>query len=185
MPLGYLIPAAWKELADKLTLQAIEMERTAQPIEQEFETYRFSNVKFLAPANDGVGRGKVDFDESLVRERIEIPAGSFWVPMKQRRARLIMEILEPQSPESLVRWGFCNAIFGRGLGGGEYVVEPMARQIMLDSPELRKQFESRLAADPEFAANPRERLMWWYQRSKYNDEDTGRYPVVRVWQKTW
>lgn len=185
MPLGYLIPAAWKELADKLTLQGVEMERTAAPIEQEFETYRFSNVKFLPPNNDGAGRGRVDFDAALVRESIALPAGSFWVPLKQRRARLIMEMMEPQSPESLVRWGFCNAIFGRGLAGGDYVVEPMARQMMLDSPELRTQFEDRLATDPEFAANPRERLLWWYQRSRFNDDEVGRYPVVRVWQKSW
>jgi hypothetical protein len=30
--------------------------------------------------------------------------------------------------------------------------------MMLDMPELRKQFEAKLAADPAFAANSRERL---------------------------
>src|SRR5580692_9235407 len=33
MPLGYLIPAAWREVADELALQGVEMEKTAKPIE--------------------------------------------------------------------------------------------------------------------------------------------------------
>ena len=32
---------------------------------------------------------------------------------------------------------------------------------------------------------PRARLQWWFQQSKYEAGDTGRYPIVRVWDKTW
>jgi hypothetical protein len=46
MPLGYLIPVAWKDLADELALHGVEMERIAKPLDREFETYRFSNIKF-------------------------------------------------------------------------------------------------------------------------------------------
>ena len=78
-----------------------------------------------------------------------------------------------------------NAVLeGRG-GAGDYILEPIARRMMADSPELRKQFEEKLAADPQFAADPRARLMWWYQRSKYDPGDTGRYPIARVWEKSW
>ena len=39
MPLGYVIPpSAWKELADGFALHGVEMERTAKPLDQEFET---------------------------------------------------------------------------------------------------------------------------------------------------
>ena len=183
MPLGYLIPVAWKVLADTLALHGVEVERTAKPIEQEFETYRLSGIKFATGSLDG--RVMVDFDVALTREKAAIPPGSYWVPMKQRRARLIMSMLEPRSPESLVRWGCCNGIFERGLGGGEYVLEPIAREMMARSPELRREFEERLAADAQFAANPQARLIWWFQRSKYNDGDMGKYPVMRVWEKTW
>ncbi len=187
MPLGYLIPVAWKDLADVLVLHGVEMERTGKPIEQEFETYRFSKVKYAATSFEG--RVMLDFDAKLVTEKVRIPAGSFWVPMKQRRARLILAMLEPQAPDSLAKWGFLNPVFeGGGRGGaavGEYLSEPIARRMMADSPEMRKEFEARLAADPQFAADPRARLRWWFERSKYEPGDQGRYPVVRVWEKTW
>ena len=179
MPLGYLIPSAWKALADELALHGVEMERTTKPMEQEFETYRFSGVKFgTAPFE---GRVMVDFEAKPVKEKIEIPAGSYWVPLKQRRARLILAMLEPQAPDSLARWGFCNAIFEGREGVGEYLSEPIARRMMADSPELRKQFEERVASDAAFAGDRRARLAWWMERSGYAAGDAGRYPVVRVW----
>ena len=186
MPLGYLIPVAWKSLADELALQGVEMQQLSKPVEQEFETYRFSNVKFNT--NQFEGRVMVDFDAKLVKEKLLIPAGSFWIPMKQRRARLILSMLEPQAPDSLARWGFCDAVLsggGRGGGEGAYLTEPIARRMMVDSPELRKQFEDRLANDAAFAADPQARLTWWFQRSNYVPSSAGRYPVVRVWEKTW
>jgi murein tripeptide amidase MpaA len=183
MPLGYLVPAAWKQVADLLAVHGVEMERTAKPLEQEFETYRFTGTRFATTAVEG--HVAVDFQPHLVIERVLIPAGSYWVPLGQRRSRLILSMLEPQAPDSLARWGLMNSVFeGRG-GLGEYLSEPIARRMMMDSPELRAQFEQKLAADPKFAADRQARLSWWYQQSKYQPEDAGRYPIVRVWEKNW
>jgi hypothetical protein len=57
--------------------------------------------------------------------------------------------------------------------------------MMADQPELRKQFEQKLASDQQFAADPAARLRWWFEQSKYQPEDSGRYPIVRVWEKNW
>ncbi|MBZ5622915.1 MAG: peptidase M14 [Acidobacteriia bacterium] len=191
MPLGYLIPAAWKNIADMLALHAVEMERIAKPVEQEFETYRFSKTSFGSGPQEG--HISVNFEAQLVKEKIAIPIGSYWVPMKQRCARLILSMLEPQAPDSLAHWGLMYAVFEGGGGGrgggrggvGEYLSEPIARRMMADSPDLRKQFEEKLASDSQFAADRNARLQWWYQRSKYDSSDSGRYPIVRVWEKTW
>jgi Zinc carboxypeptidase len=186
MPLGYLIPAAWKEVADLLALHGVEMERTTKPLERQFETYRFSKVAYANAPQEG--HIAVNFEAQPVTEKIAIPAGSYWVPMKQRRARLILSMLEPQAPDSLARWGLMYAVFeggGRGGGVGEYLSEPIARRMMADSPELRKQFEEKLAADPQFAVDRNARLQWWFQRSRYEATENGRYPVVRVWERDW
>ena len=184
MPLGYLIPAEWKIIADELALHGVDIERTTKPVEREFETYRFSNIKFANASNEG--HVMLNFDTRMVTEKIAIPAGSFWVPMKQRRARLILSMLEPDAPDSLAKWGFLNAAFeGRGEAVGEYLSEPIARRMMADSPELRKQFEAKLASDTQFAADSRARLRWWFDQSKYAPGDGGRYPIVRVWEKNW
>jgi hypothetical protein len=206
MPLGYLIPSEWKDVADLLALHGVEMERTAKPLTQEFETYRFSGMT-AAGGGDGIGRPMYDFETRLVKETITIPQGSYWVPMKQRRARLILAALEPQAPDSFVRYGYMYSAIqsaggggGRGGGGragraggavpesvmpGEYLSEPIARKTMADNPELAREFLAKVAADPAFAADRNARLLWWYQHSKYEPSDNGRYPIVRVWEKNW
>jgi hypothetical protein len=225
MPLGYLIPSAWKEVADLLALHGVEMERTTKPLTQQFETYRFSGIT-TANGGDGIGRTMYNFDARLVKETITIPQGSYWVPMKQRRARLILATLEPQAPDSLVRYGLMYSAIegagGRGGGGGgggrggagggrggggagggaaaatrggatfpesvmpgEYLSEPIARKTMADNPDLAKEFLAKVASDPAFAADRMARLQWWYQHSKYEQPDNGRYPIVRVWEKNW
>jgi hypothetical protein len=157
------------------------MERIAKPIENEFETYRFANVKFDTRVNEG--HIAVSFDARPVKEKVAVAAGAWWVPMKQPLARLILAMLEPQAPDSLARWGLMLPVFETGFGGGvgEYLSEPIARRMMADNPELRKRFEDKLASDPQFAADSRARLQWWYQQSKYEPGDTGRYPILRVW----
>jgi hypothetical protein len=168
-----------------LQLHGVEMEKTAKPLEREFETYRFDNVKFAATSHEG--HVAVSFDVRLVKERMRIPAGSYWVPLRQHRGRLALAMLEPQAPDSLARWGLMNPIFETpfGMGAGEYLSEPIARRMMAGDAELRRQFEARLAGDPQFAADARARLQWWLQQSKYQPGDTGRYPIARVWEKTW
>src|SRR6185295_16581635 len=111
----------------------------------------------------------VTFDAKPVKEKITFPAGSWWVPLKQRRARLVLAMLEPQAPDSLARWGLMNSVFETGFGGGvgEYLSEPIARRMMADNPYLRKHFEAKLAGDPQFAADAQARLRWWFQQSKY------------------
>jgi Zinc carboxypeptidase len=230
MPLGYLIPSAWKEIADILALHGVEMERTTKPLTEEFETYRFSNIAWATGQDEG-HIALSNFDARLVKEKIMIPAGSYWVPLKQRRARLILSTLEPQAPDSFARWGLMIPVFagggGRGGGGGgggrgagagagagggggrggnppagggrgaaapstgaappvaEYLSEPIARKTMADNPDLAKEFLDKVASDPAFAADRNARLAWWYQHSKYEPEDNGRYPIVRVWEKNW
>jgi len=183
MPLGYLIPAAWKNVADLLALHGVEMERTAKAVEGAFETYQFSNPKFETRTFEG--RIMVNFDAKAITAKARVPAGSYWIPLKQRRARLMQAMLEPQAPDSLARWGFLNSVFEGNIGAGEYLTEPIARRMMADSPELRKEFEERVKSDAAFASDARARLTWWMERSKYEPEGAGRYPVLRVWEKTW
>jgi hypothetical protein len=221
MPLGYLIPSAWGSVADLLALHGVEMERTAKPLTQEFETYRFSNITWASGMGDGLGRLTLsNLDARLVKETITIPQGSYWVPLKQRRARLILATLEPQAPDSFAKSGLMGAAVetvggrgggggrgaggggGRGAGGGgaapptgravpenvmpgEYLSEPIARKTMADHPELAKEFMAKVESDSTFAGDRNARLLWWYQHSKYEPSENGRYPIVRVWEKNW
>ena len=65
-----------------------------------------------------------------------------------------MNLLEPEAPDSLARWGFFNAIFEEKEYGEHYVLEALAREMMANDPALKQEFEELIATDAEFAASP-------------------------------
>ncbi|MGI4756541.1 MAG: M14 family zinc carboxypeptidase [Janthinobacterium lividum] len=186
VPLGFLIPAAWKNIADELALQGVQMERTPRDLsDTPLETWRFLEVK--KDAFPFEGRTLTDFQLRPVTERMHMPAGSYYVPMNQPRARIIMAMLHPAAPDALVRWGFLDAIFERTgrIGAAEYLSVPIATKTAADHPELQQQFQTKLKADPAFAADADARLKWWLSQSNYQPSAVNRYPIAEVWRKSW
>jgi len=120
------------------------------------------------------------FDVERTVETRVFPAGSVVVPVAQPAARVILNLLEPQAPDSLVHWGFFNAIFEEKEYAEQYVLEDLARSMMANDPSLRQEFEELLASDAEFAASPAARLRFFYRRSPYWDPQMNLYPVGRI-----
>jgi hypothetical protein len=183
-PLGFIVPVEWKDIADQLALHGVQMERINKPLEQEFDTWRFTDVKYVSSGEAG---NLVDYTMNPVHEKILVAPGSWWVPLNQQRARLIMALLHPAAPDALIRIGFAGAIF-QGMGriqAGPYLSVPIANKVAEEHPELLTEFNAKLASDPAFAADSTARLTWWSARSNYQPSAVNRYPVVEVWQKNW
>jgi len=120
------------------------------------------------------------FDVEKTTETRVFPAGSVIVPLAQPAARLLMNLLEPEAPDSFVRWGFFNAIFEQKEHGEPYVLEALAREMMANEPSLRDEFQELLANDEEFAASASARLRFFHKRSPYWDPQMNLYPVGRI-----
>jgi hypothetical protein len=183
VPEGYFVPVEWTEVIERLGLHGVRTERLERAIEGEFETFHFSNPRFAPQPFEG--RILVSFQPAPVVRKVRVPAGAVYVPLRQRAARVAINLLEPDAPDSLVRWGFFHAIFEQKEYFSDYIMEPIAREMANRHPELRVEFEKRLASDAAFAKNPRQRLQWWFERSPYYEPDKDVYPVLRVLKKTW
>ena len=120
------------------------------------------------------------FDVEQTSETRVFPAGSVILPLAQPSAKVLMNLLEPEAPDSLVRWGFFNAIFEEKEYGEPYVLEALAREMLANDPELKQEFENLLATDEEFAASPMARLRFFHKRSPYWDPQMNLYPVGRI-----
>ncbi len=92
-------------------------------------------------------------------------------------------MLEPDAPDSLIRWGFFDAIFEQKEYADERVMELMAREMMARDPELKEEFEKKVQTDAAFAGSPTERLDFFYQRTPYYDERLNIYPVGRIFER--
>ena len=122
-----------------------------------------------------------------IPEKIEVPAGSWWVPLNQSRTRLIMALLHPAAPDALIRLGYAGSIFqqmGR-IGANPYLSVPIATKVAEEHPDWLAEFNAKVASDAAFAADSNARITWWISRSNYQPSATNRYPVLQVWQKNW
>jgi len=177
-PLYYIVPTQWQAVIDLLKAHGLELQVLSEPATIEVESYRFSNV--IWPPGSFEGRQMPTFTTEAVRQTRTFPAGSVLVPLAQHLAKVAINLLEPQAPDSLVAWGFFNAVFEQKEYAESYVLESLAREMMANDPALRSEFEQLLATDAAFASNPDERLLFFYKRSPYWDPQKDLYPVGRI-----
>ncbi len=177
-PLYYIVPPQWKEAIQVIAAHGLRLQRLTAPATVEVESYRFTDVKFAAAPFEG--RVLPSYKSNLVRERRTFPEGSVVVPVAQPAGFVAVHLLEPLGPDSLVAWGFFNAVFEQKEYGEDYVLEKLAREMLAKDENLRREFEQKLKSDPKFAADPAARLNFFYERSPYWDRQMNLYPVGRV-----
>jgi hypothetical protein len=177
-PLQYIVPTQWTTVIEVLNAHGIRFRTLAEKSSIEVESYRFTNMQW--PAGPFEGRHMPRFEVERVVEVREFPAGSVVVPLAQPLGKLILNMLEPQAPDSFARWGFFIAIFEEKEYAEHYVLETLAREMMAADQELKREFEELLENDEDFAASPAQRLRFFYKRSPYWDPQIDVYPVGRI-----
>jgi hypothetical protein len=179
-PAAYAIPAPWRGLIEKLDLHGIAYRRLGCATAVEAMGYQLDHPKWAAQPFEGHLMLR-DVTVTPIARRETLPPGSVIVPLDQVAANVAIELLEPDAPDSLLRWGMLNSIFEAKEYGEPRVVEKLARDMLARDPSLKTEFERRLAADAAFAANPRARLAFFFERSPwFAAQRVGAYPVLRL-----
>jgi hypothetical protein len=176
-PRAYWVPAAWREVIEKLELHGIQYERISAAREVEVEMDRFDVPVYEAKQFEGHVR--VTAAATSERRRERFPAGSVRVPTDQPLGTLAVLLLEPKSLDSLFQWGFLNSILSPTEYVEPYVMEPMAEKMLADDPKLAEEFRAALAADEKLRGDVQARLLWFYTRTPFYDERARLYPIGR------
>ncbi len=182
-PKGYWVPASCEEVMERLKLHGIQMEIITEPREVIVEMYRIRDAKFESEAHEVVpfeGHMQVSGTTHPELRNELFPVGSAYISTDQILGDLAMVLLEPLAKDSFFSWGFFPTIFQRTEYIEAYVMEPMAERMLEASPELKKEFEQKKAADKIFANDPNAILSWFYAKTKYYDERYLLYPIGRA-----
>ena len=175
---GYVVPAAeasW--VAAVLKTHGVEYRLLGKAWQGDAQVFRATKSSFGSASVETHQRLTVEGD--WTRESRATPAGALFVPIAQPRARLVMALLEPKAPDSLLAWGRFNNAFERKEYMEDYVAEAVAREMLRD-PAVKAEFERRLREDTAFAQSPAARLEFFYRRHPSWDERYQLYPVLRV-----
>ena len=176
---GYLVPVAHAaRFGAKLKQHGIAFTVTGPQAKAAIETFRADTAKAGTPSFEG--HQTMTVTGSWKPELRDIAAGSLFVPIAQEKSRLLMSMLEPLAPDSLLAWGGFNNAFERKEYMEDYVAEEVAREMLAADPALKARFEQRLKDDPAFAASPQARLEFFARLHSSWDEQYYLYPVMRT-----
>ena len=177
LPRAWWVPASRPEVIERLRLHGVRFETLTAPRTVALEMARLVNPQ-LQPASEG--HVPLRIASTRREQRAEtFPAGSVRVPADQPLALVAAALLEPESPDSLLAWGFFPDLLQRTEYIEGYAVEPLARRMIAEDPELGHAFDEAVAADPELAGDADRRLQWFYERSAYYDDRYLLYPIGR------
>ncbi len=177
VPSAYIIPSQFTDIIEVIKAHQIKFDVLSEAKKIKVEKYRFKNVKFASYPYEG--RQMPSFDVESFTELCDIPAGSIIIKTDQRQLRIIVNLLEPEAPDSFVSWGFFNAFFERKEYAEAYVMEPYAKQMIKEDPQLKSEFYKKLNDDEGFRNNAGERLDFFYKRSPFYDKVEKVYPILR------
>jgi hypothetical protein len=177
---GYVVsPAHAAMVAAKLEQHGIDFIRLDRALPQaNIESFRDDTPTFSSAPTESHQRLTVDGEWKV--ERHDIGAGALFVPIAQPKARLLMALLEPLAPDSMLAWGYFNNAFERKEYMEDYVAEGVAREMLARDPALRDRFERMIKGDPKFAGDSNARLEFFYRLHTAWDERYGLYPILRT-----
>ena len=176
---GYIVPAAHAAMvAAKLKLHGISFSTlNAAQDKAAVETYRAEKVTLTPGSLESHQRTTLQGEWKA--EARAIGKGSLYVPVGQPKARLVMALLEPKGPDSMLAWGQFNNAFERKEYMEDYVAEEVAREMLKADPALAARFKARIDADPEFAKSGAARLEFFARMHSSWDDRYNLYPVMR------
>ncbi|MDP3739359.1 MAG: M14 family metallopeptidase [Hyphomonadaceae bacterium] len=174
---AYWAPATKPDVIARLKAHGIAMETIKKARTVEVDMIRLTGFRASAPSE-----GRVPITVTGLTHEIRTqtyPPGSVRISTDQPLGSLAAYLLEPESEDSFLAWGFFSEILQRVEYMEPYAIAPMAEQMLANEPSLKAEFEKRLKDDAAFAASPLRRLQFFYERSPFYDDRYLLYPVGR------
>lgn len=176
LPEAWWVPAGATEVIRRLDLHGIAYERIEAP-----RTLDLDMVRLIHARPGPVIEGRMTVGGEMIHEtrRETMPSGSLRIPRDQPRGLLAAELLEPEAVDSFLAWGFFPGMIQMPDTPDRLASLSVAEELLRADPQVRAQFESRLAQDAQFANDADARLAWLVAHTPFGDDRAGLYPIGR------
>ncbi len=176
VPKSYWIPAQYIAVIKRLKIHGIQLithpkAQKISGIQKLVNTHTFLETPF-----EGHQVVKATFNQN--QGNFTLPQNSVEVRTDQPLGKLVVALLEPSAPDSFFSWGFFNQIFQKTEYIENYAMIPLAKQLFLNNPDLKKEFNQKKNSDETFLKDPKKQLQWIYSKSKFYDQEYLKYPVI-------
>lgn len=179
IPKAYIIPQGWWNVIDLLKLNHVEMKILEKDSTISVESYKIDSYQTRNQAYEGHYQHYNTNVISTTRD-ISFKKGDYYILTDQIAFRYLLETLEPQAPDSFFNWNFFDTILQQKEGFSPYVWEDMAEDLLMKNNTLKRKFEEKKSAEPEFSKNWYAQLDWLHKQSPNYEKAHLQYPIYRV-----
>lgn len=177
-PEFYYIPQGYTEIVDRLKWNGVLMSKIEKDTVFRIEFYRILKYKSSEKPYEGHYLHSQVEVEKVIRD-VNVRKGDFIIPVAQYKKKFIVNVLEPQAPDSYFAWNFFDGVLMEKEHYSAYVFEDLAVKILEDNPELKEKFLLKKREDAAFAGNATAQLDFIYKNSRYYEDSAFIYPVGR------
>jgi len=181
-PNYYILPKAWNTVAFRLQKSGVQVERLTKDTSLNVAVYYIDDYTTTDRPYEGHYLHK-KITVTNETKTINYQRGDYVINVNCPQARMIVESLEPQAPDSYFAWNFFDAILQQKEWFSAYVFEEKAEKMLAEDSALKKEFELKKKNDADFAADPFMQLYFLYKRSDNYERTANLYPVGRLFDQ--
>ncbi|WP_448662601.1 M14 family metallopeptidase [Sphingomonas sp. CJ20] len=176
LPKAWWIPPEQTEVIDRLRVHGIALETIDAPRALRLDQVRLVDAKLAQPKE-----GRVPITAGFVHGVAEqvMPAGSIRVPADQPLGLLAAALLEPESQDSFLAWGFFPEMLAPVPSTDAFALAALGERLLATQPTVKAAFEAKLQAEPDFARDPDARLAWLHAHAGPGHPHLLEYPIAR------
>lgn len=183
IPKAYILPQAYTEVVQRLRWNGVQMRPLPNDTDLVVRYYYIDDLKSPAQPYEGHFLHR-DVQARSVTTAAHFRKGDWYIPTEQNARNFLVNVLEPQAPDSYFAWNFFDAILQQKEYFSAYVFEDLAAEYLSEDPDLREKFDRALATEPGLREDPRRQLEFIYRHTLHYETTHRRYPVARVEYET-
>lgn len=179
VPKAYIVSSAYPEVIDRLKRNDVFVKRNS------VDTVILLRVSYIVdyktvnrPYESHYLHHDIKVKDTLIP--IRIFPGDFIIPVRKETTAFLVNVLEPQAPDSYFAWNYFDGILQQKEGFSDYVFEDYAADWLRKNPMKKSEFELKKQQDDSFAKSAWAQLQWIYQQTELYEPTHNRYPVYRL-----
>lgn len=183
IPYAYVLPQAWKEVADRLLMNGVKMYRLSKDTILSVSADYILSHETVKNAYEGHYL-HYNIQTRSENQVLEFRKGDWVIISDQPGNAYIVETLESKNCDSFFAWGFFDGILMQKEWFSDYVFEEKAIEILDRNLALKTEFEEKKKSDKSFADSHMAQLYFVYKNSPYYERSHNRVPVYKIAEKS-
>ncbi len=178
-PNAYMLQQGYWQVADRLLANGVKLVPLKKDSTIEVNSFVITDYKTAKkPYEKHYNHSHVEY--KLEKLNYTFRKGDYLIPMNTDKNRFIVEVLEPNAPDSYFNWNFFDANLQQKEWYSNYVFEDKAADILNKNEVLKMEFEQKKRVDDAFAKNAQAQLYWIYKHSEHYELSHNRLPIFRI-----